>query len=146
MKQGRRGKTKHFYITIESCLIFTPTDMHMRQNNQQNYWPEIRQRGTLFSVTQLELVTVSKAGASSIGWTENNNRLMSRLLSFHQWWLTAHLRWVVTATCTKCDPTTAGPRTAAVWTPGSPVAILSQHIWGQLCADPFITVLQMTES
>lgn len=71
---------------------------------------------------------------------------MSRLLWYHQWWLTAHLRWVVTAPCTKHDPTPAGPRTAAVRTPASPVAILSQHIWGQLCADAFITVLQMTES
>lgn len=146
MKQGRRDKTKHFYITIESYLIIAPTDVQTRHNHQQNCWPEIRQRGTLFSVTQLELVTVSEAGASSIGWTENNNRLMSQLLWYHQWWLTAHLRWVVTAPCTKRDPTPAGPRTAAVRTPASPVAILSQHIWGQLCADPFITVLQMTES
>lgn len=46
-------------------------------NQQQICWPEIGQRGTLFSITQLELVTVSEAGAPSIGWTENNNRLMS---------------------------------------------------------------------
>lgn len=81
--------------------------------------PEVGQRRTLFSVAKFELIAVSKACAPPVGWS-----------------------WVVAAPGSKPDSAPTRPGAAAEGTPGSPAAILSQHVRGQLHAETLETVLQ----